>query len=65
MSTKEESKKRRGGPTQPEGDRARKQRLMRLSDAELATLDRAVDKLGAKSRSDAIVWLATDYLCRR
>ncbi len=57
--------KKTSGPTQAESDRKRKQRLMRLSDAELELLDRAAKELGAKSRSDAIVLLATERLYRK
>ncbi len=52
-------KKRTSGPTQPEEERERKQRKVRLSDDELADVD-AMASLWALTRSAAIAKMAHD-----
>lgn len=62
----DEPKKRTSGPsgaTQPEGERKRKQRLMRLTDRELRDLDLVAERWGV-SRSDAVARLAREELER-
>ena len=51
------------GSTQPEGERLRKQRLLRLSDDEAAALDAVAERWGV-SRSDAVARLAREELER-
>jgi len=51
------------GATQPEGERLRKQRLLRLSDDELEALDAVAERWGV-SRSDAVARLAREELER-
>jgi len=51
------------GATQPEGERLRKQRLLRLSDDEVEALDAVAERWGV-SRSDAVARLAREELER-